>query len=145
MLLRFETRSPEEFIADLFETAGRSSHAESDNSPAGQQGICACPRADVAEQSDKFVITAEMPGVRKENLTVRVEDGVLHLRGTRDVSTQEDARVILRERRSDEFARSFRLPDVVDQSKIEAQLADGMLRLELPKADHALAREIKVQ
>ena len=51
MLLRFESRSPEEFIADLFDTAGRFSHAESDNSPVSQQGVCACPRVDVAEHS----------------------------------------------------------------------------------------------
>jgi HSP20 family protein len=145
MLLRFETKAPEEFIGDLFQYAGRSARMQVGDSSGSQHSDCACPRVDVEEQTNKFLITAELPGVRKEDLTVRVEDGVLIVRGTRDLSPGEGTKIVLQERQAGGFFRSFRLPDVVDQSGIGAHLADGMLKLELPKAEHALAREIKVR
>jgi HSP20 family protein len=99
---------------------------------------------DVEEQDEKYVLTAQLPGVNKEDIQVSVEKDILTLAGTYAYQRDENASYLLSERSSGEFKRTFRLPAQVDAEKIEARLADGILTLEIPKPAAIQPRNIKV-
>ena len=104
------------------------------------------PPVDIFEKGDTLVIRAEMPGVDRNDIDVRIENGVLMLKGERkheeDVQEKNAYRM---ERIYGSFARSFSLPTTVDASKISALLKDGVLELMLPKADEAKPKRVTVQ
>jgi HSP20 family protein len=104
------------------------------------------PAVDIRETDDGFELTAELPGLGKEDIEVSVDNGVLTLRGERtlDESTSKDSfrRV---ERAYGSFERSFSLPTGIDAGKVEARFDHGLLTLNVPKAETAKARTIKVK
>lgn len=103
------------------------------------------PAVDVAEHDSKYEIVAELPGVKREDLKVSVEDGTLTLSGERkQYGFPEGIRVVRHETPTRSFTRSFELPKDVDQTRIAAELKDGVLRVQLPKAEHARPRQITV-
>ena len=103
------------------------------------------PAVDVAEDEAGFTLTAEVPGIGKDDLEVSVHDGVLTLRGEKkEEETREDAGWRRVERRFGRFERNIRLPEQVDAEKIVAGYKDGVLKLTLPKAEVAKARQIKI-
>ena len=106
------------------------------------------PRVDIAETDKEFVIKAEIPEVKKEDVKVTVDSGVLTIRGERKQEKEEKDKKFHRiERYYGAFTRSFTLPDNVDESKIEASFKDGMLNLQIPKTEETKpkALEIKVK
>jgi HSP20 family protein len=94
------------------------------------------PRVDIRERDDHYQITAELPGVKKEDIHVTLHDGVLTLEAeTKEESSEkEDGKVIRQERRYGRFMRSFNLGDSVEEADIKASFDDGVLTLEAPKA-----------
>jgi len=100
------------------------------------------PSVDVEESSDMFLVTADIPGVKKEDLKINLQGNTLRLSGERRREVKEDGYY---ERSSGRFARTFTLPDNVDGTKIEAHFEDGELRLMLPKTEVKGAQEIKIQ
>jgi HSP20 family protein len=103
------------------------------------------PRVDIHEEADRYVLHADLPGVKKEDLNVEVEGDQLTLKATREQYAKEEGKSIHSERlQRVEYLRSFSLGDSVDPDKIEGSLADGVLRLVLPKRDRALPRRIQV-
>ena len=94
------------------------------------------PRVDIREKGDHFEITAELPGVSKDDIHVTLNDGVLTLEAeTRKESSEEkDGKVIRQERRYGKFMRSFNLGDNVEEADISATFSDGVLTLSAPKA-----------
>jgi HSP20 family protein len=104
------------------------------------------PAVDIFERGDNLILSAELPGVRREELDLKVEGNVLTLRGERlrDKTVQEEQyhRV---ERSYGTFSRSFTLPSTVDSSRIEARFKDGILEVVLPKAEDAKPKKIDVQ
>ena len=104
------------------------------------------PAVDVFENGDDVVIRAELPGIKTEDIDVRVENGnlVLHGERKRDIEVK-DAKVYKRERSHGTFTRSFVLPTSVEASKIHASLADGVLEIVLPKAEVAKARKVEIE
>jgi HSP20 family protein len=92
------------------------------------------------------VITAEIPGVDKKDISVDVKDRVLTLRGERssDNEVKED-RFYRRERTFGKFERSFTLPAAVDPDNIKAEYRDGVLKIEVPKPEGHKPRQINVQ
>jgi len=104
------------------------------------------PAVDIFERGDNLILSAELPGVRREELDLKVEGNVLTLRGERmrDKTIQEEQyhRV---ERSYGTFCRSFTLPSTVDSSRIEARFKDGILEVVLPKAEDAKPKKIDVQ
>ena len=102
------------------------------------------PIADIYETQDALTVILEMPGVEKNNLDVRVEDGVLHVEGKLDLSKYRDLQPLYIEYNVGHYARSFQLSSKIDQNKIEAALKDGVLSLTLPKVEEAKARTILV-
>ena len=101
------------------------------------------PAVDIYETEDALHVIADVPGVREEDLDIRVEDRVLTISGKPSLVTGED--LLMQEFELMPYFRQFRLGDDVDQEKIEAKLQHGVLTLHLPKADQAKPKKIKVQ
>jgi HSP20 family protein len=103
------------------------------------------PAVDIHETGDGFVIKAELPGVSKDDVSVDVHQNTLTLRGQRkheaDVKQDKYHRV---ERAYGSFQRSFVLPTVVDQEKVQATYKDGVLELHLPKSEVAKPKRIAI-
>ena len=102
------------------------------------------PSADIYETQDALTVILEMPGVEKSNVDVRVEDGVLSVLGKLDLSKYQGLQPLYIEYNVGHYSRSFQLSSKVDQSKIAAELNDGVLSLTLPKVEQAKPRTIEV-
>lgn len=103
------------------------------------------PAIDVAEHETESVLVAEVPGVKKEDLKISVENGMLTIQGERkSQSLPERSRWIRNEVETGEFRRVFELPHAVDANKVSAELENGVLRVVLPKPEQVRPREIKV-
>ena len=102
-------------------------------------------RADIEEDEKSYLIRAEMPGVKKEDVAVSLEDGVLSVAGkfAREEKS-ESAKVLRAERLAGSFSRSFRLPTDVEADKIDADLIEGVLTVRIPKHPGAAKRAIKI-
>jgi HSP20 family protein len=103
------------------------------------------PTADVYETQDALTVILEMPGVEKSNVDVRVEDGVLNVEGRLDLSKYQGLQPLYTEYNVGHYSRSFQLSSKIDQSKIAAELKDGVLSLTLPKLEEARPRTIEVR
>ncbi|MBN2645281.1 MAG: Hsp20/alpha crystallin family protein [Desulfuromonadaceae bacterium] len=103
------------------------------------------PRVDIAETDDQFIIKAEIPEVKKEDVKVTVENGVLLLHGERKQEKEEKGKTYHRiERHYGVFNRSFTLPETVSQKGIEASFKDGVLTITLKKQEKAKPKTIEV-
>jgi HSP20 family protein len=102
------------------------------------------PATDIFENDDAITLLADMPGVLAADLTIDLRDSVLTLMGRVTPQEREKESVLLREYDEGSFFRQFTLSEAIDQSKIDAQLTDGVLRLQLPKIERAKARQITV-
>jgi len=117
-------------------------------SPGGQEWSGSfAPAVDVTETGNEYHVRADLPGVKKEDLDISIQDGVLTINAeTRREETQEEqGRVIRQERRYGQFVRSMQLGDVVDVDNIKADYKDGVLDLVLPKAEQIRPRKIDVK
>lgn len=104
------------------------------------------PACDIIETDDEFVVKAELPEVKKEDVSVTFENNALMLRGERKFDAQEHGEQFHRiESRYGEFMRSFRLPHHVDADKIHAEFKDGILKVSLPKRPEAKPKQIEVK
>ncbi|MBC8552701.1 MAG: Hsp20/alpha crystallin family protein [Candidatus Brocadiales bacterium] len=104
------------------------------------------PRVDIVENDNEFLIKAEIPEVKKEDVKVSVDNGVLTLKGERKQEKEEKGKKFHRvERYYGSFTRSFTLPENVDESKIKATFKDGMLNLQVPKTEKAKPKAIDVK
>ena len=130
-VFRTETKSPvESMIDDMFPSSfGRSSF----------------PAVDVVEIEAEFELVAEMPGLKKEDVKISVEDRTLTLSGERKHSGFPDGTtIILHETQTHPFSRSFELPEEIDTNRIAAELKDGILRIRLPKVEKVKPQEIRI-
>jgi HSP20 family protein len=104
------------------------------------------PALDAHEDKDKFSVVVEIPGMKKEDINVSVHDGVLTVSGERkyEKDTKEDT-VHRCERFYGKFSRSITLPAVVRADKVSAVYKDGVLTLEIPKAEEAKPKTIEIK
>ena len=102
------------------------------------------PPIDIYETPDGLVLYADLPGVTSEGLELQVQDNRLTLFGRVQRSERAEAVMIHQEYQVGDFLRSFILSDEVDHDRIQAKLANGVLRVELPKAPRARPRRIEV-
>ena len=101
---------------------------------------------DVSEDENAVTLTAEVPGIGKEDLEVTLDNGVLTLRGEKkEQETTEGVNYHRVERRYGHFERRMRLPEYVDPEKVEATCNDGVLKLRIPKAEAAKAKAIQIK
>ena len=104
------------------------------------------PRVDITEDDSEFVIKAELPEVKREDVKVTVENGVLTLTGERKLEKEEKGRKYHRiERAYGSFARTFALPDDANGAKVSALFKDGILRVHLPKSEQAKPKAVEVK
>ncbi len=104
------------------------------------------PVVDVLETEKEYVIKAELPEVKKDDVKITVQDGVLTIQGERKHEAEEKGKRFHRiERSYGAFVRSFSVPDFVDEGKVAAEFKDGVLSLHLPKTEKAKPRAIEVK
>ena len=109
------------------------------------ESLSAYTPLDIEETGEEVVVVAEVPGVKKEDVKVSLEDGVLSIGGERKPHAPSvRARGLVREHRLGKFQRSVRLPYEVDAAAVSAELSDGLLRIVLPKAESAKPKEIVI-
>ena len=132
------------------------SQAMDDNTPGSRELLESrqrlqlwLPAVDLFETDDAFVIAADLPGVHLENVDIQFDRGTLTISGTRGATLPDlekaQLRVFSAERATGSFARSIRLPEQVDADKISATFTDGVLTVQVPKAQSALPRKIQVR
>ena len=104
------------------------------------------PALDVHETDDEYAVTVELPGARKEDITVEFNEGVLTVRGEKKSEREEkDEKRRFVERRYGTFSRSFSLPPDADGDRIEASFKDGVLTLTIPKTEAAKPRTVSIK
>lgn len=103
----------------------------------------ALPPVDIYEQEDRLVVLADLPGVRKEGLSVQVEKGILTIEGR--IAREGAGSLLQREFLLIPFFRQFRITEAIDPNRIRASLKNGVLRLDLMKAEKAKPRQIPVE
>lgn len=103
------------------------------------------PNVDIFESEKDITLLADMPGVEPDHLTIDLRDNTLTLEGGVTPLNTEKEEPVYEEYTSGRFYRQFSLSEMIDQNKIDAQLADGVLRLTLPKVEKATPRKIAVR
>jgi HSP20 family protein len=102
------------------------------------------PRTNLYDAGNHFEIKAEVPGMTKDDLNLRIQGNYLEISGTRKADVPEGYKAHRVERGAASFTRSFTLPADVDTEKVEASLKDGILTLILPKAEAAKPKQITI-
>jgi HSP20 family protein len=103
------------------------------------------PAVDISEESERFVLTADVPGVDPKDIEVSMENGVLTLSGTREFTDRDETNGYRRvERVSGSFFRRFTLPETADAEGITAKSAHGVLEIVIPKQPKVTPRRIDV-
>jgi HSP20 family protein len=106
---------------------------------------CYTPLVDIFETDDAFILSADMPGVKKENVSLKLEDGSMMLFGKINYNEELNRRYILKEKETGHFFRKFKIADSIDKSKISANFADGRLTVSLPKHERIKPRIINIK
>lgn len=99
------------------------------------------PSVDIEENEEMYMVSADLPGIKKDEIKIDVTGNTLRVSGERRREIKEEGYY---ERSSGRFSRSFTLPEAVDSKKIEANFEDGVLRIVLPKSEVKGAHEIKI-
>jgi HSP20 family protein len=117
--------------------------------PEGREALTVpdwAPLVDISETDDEYLVKAEIPEVKKEEVKVWVEDGVLTIEGERKQEKEEKGKKFHRmERYYGTFLRTFGVPENVDEKKVRAEFKDGVLMVHLPKAEMAKPKAIEVK
>jgi len=103
------------------------------------------PSFDVQETADAYVFTADLPGIRREDLDIQLAGNRLTLSGRREAEEAgQEGQVYTRERSYGTFSRSFTLPEDVESAKVTAELKDGVLHLKVPKSPEVRPQKISI-
>ena len=115
----------------------------------GDWGISSAriPPVDITENDDAYVLEAELPGYKQEDVKVHVEKHVLRLSSKKETCTEEKEgkKTLVRERCFQSFERSFSLPEDVNEDRLEGEFVDGVLRVTMPKQEVAKPKKIEVK
>lgn len=110
------------------------------------KGATWAPSADISETEQEFLIKADLPEVKKEDVKISLNNGVITLSGERKQEMkQKDENQIRVESFYGTFERSFALPDNVDTAGIRAETKDGVLRIHIPKKEPAKAKPVQIE
>ena len=121
-----------------------SSRQDVSRSAAQRDTQAMTPRVDVIEDDAGITLLADMPGVSKESLDIKVENDALLIEGTVSAATPQALEATYAEIRVPRYRRSFTLSRELDAGRIEAQLKDGVLKLRIPKQEQAKPQRISV-
>ncbi len=103
------------------------------------------PTVDFSEKDGNYYLTAELPGISKEDISITVEEGCVTVSGKKEENNEEKgSNYYLKETRYGSFSRSFRLPGKVEEGKVDATYKDGVLTVVLPHEDAAETKKIEI-
>ena len=103
------------------------------------------PTVDVYEKEDRYVISAELPGLNKNEIKIDFNNNVLTISGEKKAEYKEEKDNFIRvERRFGKFERKFRIPEHVDSGKISAAYKDGILEISLPRREESKPRQVEI-
>lgn len=103
------------------------------------------PAANISETGNEFVIKAELPGVKKEDVEISFDRGVLSIQGERKIEkTEKDEKAHRTESFYGKYSRSFSLPENIDEKKVKATCKDGVLTVRLPKMEKEVRTPKKI-
>jgi len=109
-------------------------------------GTATYPLMNVYDSRDTIIVTAELPGITRDQVKITVADGVLTLAGeTKPLAKAKGMTVVRQERSEGEFEKAFRIPTKVKQDAIAASFANGILTITLPKAEEAKPKTIAIE
>ncbi|HEV2395057.1 MAG TPA: Hsp20/alpha crystallin family protein [Verrucomicrobiae bacterium] len=135
-------RELSEFQNRLGSFFGRSQERRGQEGPLAQWS----PAVDIIEDDKEFLVKAELPEVKKEDVQVTVENGVLTIHGERKFEREQKQKRYHRlERSYGSFTRSFSLPEGADASKVRAEFKEGLLQVHMPKSESAKPKQIEVK
>jgi HSP20 family protein len=127
----------------------RNGHPDHNGGSKGEEALTTAewmPLVDIIEDEKQYIIAAELPDVRKEDVKVTMENGVLNVRGERRFERESETAKFHRVERSyGTFARSFTIPDDGDSSTVTADFRDGMLKIRIGKSEAAKPKQIEVK
>jgi HSP20 family protein len=136
-------------LEDMSERLNRVFARPAMRNNAGKENLTVAdwmPVVDISESDGEYLIKAELPEVKKEDVKVTVEDGVLTIQGERRQEKEEKGKRYHRVERSyGSFVRSFTLPESVDEGGVKAEYKDGVLNLHLPKSEKVKPKAIDVK
>ena len=134
-------------MSNAVQTQSSSSVAEASGRQAPQQAQqrAVVPPVDVFEDEASITLLADLPGVARDQLHVRVDGDTLVLEATANSSGPDDMELVYGEAQCPAYRRQFTLSRELDAARIEAQLREGVLRLTIPKAEAAKPRRIEVR
>ena len=107
-------------------------------------GLVFTPAVDIFETEKEITLLADMPGVSNEGVHIHLEENQLTIRGEVAAESSGSGTPVYTEYRSGDYYRTFTLSNIINQSKIEASMKDGVLTVVLPKAEEAKPRQISV-
>ena len=110
-----------------------------------RENLCYVPKADIYETDAEIVVVADIPGANQESIDIVLEKNVLTIDAFVEPKIPENFSLAYAEYQPGDFQRKFRLSSEIDQDKIEAVVANGELRLHLPKAETAKVKKIPVK
>ena len=105
----------------------------------------ATPYIDIRDKEDKLIITADVPGVEKEAITINIRGEMLEITAEKKEKEEKEERYIRRERRYTKFYRAIPLPTKVNKDEVKASLKNGVLQIELPKLAEEEMKKIEVK
>ncbi|MCD6385228.1 Hsp20/alpha crystallin family protein [Candidatus Sumerlaeota bacterium] len=104
------------------------------------------PAVDIYKKGDSYILEAELPGMSKDDIELSVQDNTVTIRGKKESKKEaKDEDYFCYERSFGEFYRNFQLPAEIDANKVKASFSDGVLRAELPIAESAKPKQIKIE
>ena len=131
-------------LADIQEEMNRLFDTSMRRSARALDGQFFAP-CDIYEEQDKLIVRLDLPGLRKEDVSVTMQEGVLTVKGERKIQAPTDATYYTQERVSGTFMRTVQLPVAVDAGKIAAHFRDGVPEVTLPKSEEANPKQIEVK
>lgn len=131
--------------SEVMRMPGREASRRPDSSNGGRMRPVFAPRSDVYETGDSIVILAELPGVSPDHVDITLERRTLTVRGSTLDAVHEGYRRVYAEYDEGEYERVFTLSEEIDRDNIRAVHKDGVLKLELPKAEPVKAKRIEVR
>ncbi len=140
------TWSPFRDFEDLFNRYSRLSRRELTGDREGETAMDWRPVANISETATEYLVKVELPEVNKEDIEVKVHEGVMTIKGERRMEmASEDEKQHRVESFYGSFSRSFSLPQDVDDTKISAESKDGMLTVHLPKTEVVEPKSIDIK
>jgi HSP20 family protein len=103
------------------------------------------PLIDIYETTDDYFLTAQMPGVSKEDMKIKLEEGHLVIMGRVNYSETDDRKYVMKETETGNFYRRFKISESIDEQIIDATLENGLLHVKLPKHDRVKPKTIEIK